>query len=161
MGISSSDGNTVTCCENNSVKDQNGNELRLCSAIDEERVQADDEKKKENQTIVYICKSSVPRETSKGYRTVTTTKWACFNGKDEIINAYKKGFRETYVKYCPNVILLYKGHVNHYRDGSYKYWSDGGMSGQDICKKTSEGIALNNQKKNKKISNILLLKNKE
>lgn len=35
------DGNTVECCENNGVKDQNGNDLRLCSAIDEERVQAE------------------------------------------------------------------------------------------------------------------------
>lgn len=35
------DGNTVECCENNGVKDQNGNDLRLCSAIDKERVQAD------------------------------------------------------------------------------------------------------------------------
>lgn len=120
----------------------------MCSAIDEERVQADDEKKKENQTIVYICKSSVQRETSKGYRSVITTEWACFNGKDEIINAYKKGFRETYVKYRPNVILLYKGHVNHYLNGSYKYWSDGGMSGQDICDKVDEGIKKMKKKRN-------------
>lgn len=45
------DGNTVSCCENNGVKDQNGNDLRLCSAIDKERVQADDKKK---QKRLYI-----------------------------------------------------------------------------------------------------------
>lgn len=50
MGISSSDGNTVTCCENKNVQDLNGNDLRLCSAIDKERIQAEEEK---NRTFSY------------------------------------------------------------------------------------------------------------
>ena len=52
------DGNTVSCCENNGVKDQNGNELRLCSAIDKERVQADEEKNQ--QTRWYSSLYSTP-----------------------------------------------------------------------------------------------------
>ena len=52
------DGNTVECCENNNVKAQNGNELRLCSAIDEERVQEDE--KKNQQTRWYSSLYSTP-----------------------------------------------------------------------------------------------------
>ena len=53
----SMDGNTVSCCENEGVKDQNGNDLRLCSAIDQERVQ--DDPTEENVDAVKVTQFSV------------------------------------------------------------------------------------------------------
>lgn len=62
----SMDGNTVECCENKGVKDQNGNDLRLCSAIDKERVQADEEKAAKNALAITLvgCQGSL----SKAYQ---------------------------------------------------------------------------------------------
>ena len=84
MGISSSDGNTVSCCENNGVKDQNGNDLRLCSAIDEERVYEENKKNEESKHILVHCESRTQYQTSKGYRSRTINKYHCIDntGKD-------------------------------------------------------------------------------
>ena len=78
MGISSSDGNTVSCCENSGVKDQNGNDLRLCSAIDKERVYEENKKNEDNgpRTLV-TCVKKHTYETSKGIRTDTGKSYIC------------------------------------------------------------------------------------
>ena len=80
MGISSSDGNTVSCCENSGVKDQNGNDLRLCSAIDEERVNEENKKNDDNgpRTLV-TCVHKHKWDTSKGCRTKTSKSYICLD----------------------------------------------------------------------------------
>ena len=117
------DGNTVTCCENNGVKDQNGNELRLCSAIDEERVKADEEKKKNIATKIYVCKIDRQYETSKGYRWKSSESWGCFNDNNENLTSQFcsisivhglpqsscKG--KSYWEICPGAIVQPKGLV--------------------------------------------------
>ena len=74
------DGNTVSCCENSGVKDQNGNDLRLCSAIDEERVYEENKKNDDNgpRTLVTCIKKRI-HETSKDYRTQTTKSYRCLD----------------------------------------------------------------------------------
>lgn len=121
MGISSSDGNTVTCCENSGVKDQSGNELRLCSAIDEERVKADEEKKKNIASKIYVCEQYIQYQTSKGYRTKKSEKWGCFNDKNENITnhfcsmVFVNGLPQSsckgksYWEVCPSAIIQPKG----------------------------------------------------
>ena len=78
------DGNTVSCCENSGVKDQNGNDLRLCSAIDEERVYEENKKNEESKHILVHCESRTQYQTSKGYRFRTINKYHCIDntGKD-------------------------------------------------------------------------------
>ena len=101
------DGNTVTCCENSGVKDQNGNDLRLCSAIDKERVQADEEKKKNNQTKVFVCKWSNKHQTSKGSRIEKKTFWICYNGKNEKVAAGSSYNDSSYLIKCPNITEIH------------------------------------------------------
>lgn len=101
------DGNTVECCENSGVKDQNGNDLRLCSAIDNERVQADEEKKKNNQTKVFVCKWSNKHQTSKGSRTEKKIFWICYNGKNEKVAAGSSYNDSSYLIKCPNITEIH------------------------------------------------------
>ena len=123
MGISSSDGNTVTCCENSGVKDQNGNDLRLCSAIDEERVKADEEKKKNIATKIYVCDIYRQYQTSKGSRWGKSESWGCFNDNDEnitrqfcpiiLVHGFPHSSCEgkSYLENCPGAIVQPKGLV--------------------------------------------------
>ena len=78
------DGNTVSCCENNGVKDQNGNDLRLCSAIDEERVYEENKKNEESKHILVHCEFRTQYDTSKGSRFRTINEYHCIDntGKD-------------------------------------------------------------------------------
>ena len=74
------DGNTVSCCENSGVKDQNGNDLRLCSAIDEERVY---EENKKNEHVYTLVKCN---ETGLVTARWQTFSWyRCINENGEII----------------------------------------------------------------------------
>ena len=146
------DGNTVECCENSRVKDQSGNELRLCSAIDEERIRAEEEEKKNNQVIAYICEITSQSETSKGYRFRTGEQWACFKG-NEILSIYARNYpalgeQQDILIGCPNFSWLYKGHKKIYLRGEVDYYTDGGLSGKEICDKVDEGIKKMKKKRN-------------
>lgn len=155
----SMDGNTVTCCENNGVKDLNGNDLRLCSAIDKERVQADEEKNKVNQTKVFVCNITNKHQTSHGAsRTDTKFFWSCYNGLGQKINdssgmteymngqqphAYKK---DDYLFVCTNIAEVHtaslkKDSTGVGEDYKDKYsTSDSSYSAEDICKFATPGI---------------------
>lgn len=80
------DGNTVSCCENSGVKDQNGNDLRLCSAIDEERVYEENKKNEESKHILVECEAHSQYQTGKGYRWRTRKLSFCINGTGKSIN---------------------------------------------------------------------------
>lgn len=117
------DGNTVECCENSGVKDKNGNDLRLCSAIDEERVKADEEKKKNIATKIYVCEIHRRYQTSKGFRSKISESWGCYNDNDENITRqfcsiiFVHGFPhsscegKSYLENCPGAIVQPKGLV--------------------------------------------------
>ena len=153
----SKDGNTVECCENNNVKDQNGNDLRLCSAIDKERVQADEEKNEANQTKVFVCNITNKHQTSHGARIDTNFFWSCYNGLGQKINdslgltesmngqqphVYNK---DDYLFVCTNIAEVHtaslkmdsSGVGENYKD---KYSTlDSSYSAEDICKFANPG----------------------
>ena len=103
----SMDGNTVSCCENEGVKDQNGNDLRLCSAIDQERVQ--DDPTEENVDTVKVtlvqcggqfieyrsgCTRGAPNPGSGGSGV------SCTNCSQAKLTSAPKYIELNVVKYC-------------------------------------------------------------
>ncbi len=92
------DGNTVTCCENSGVKDQNGNDLRLCSAIDEERVDEENKKNEESKHILVLCEYRKQYDTSKGSRWKGQIKYNC-------IDSTGKNITNDIIKKCAEGII--------------------------------------------------------
>ena len=140
------DGNTVSCCENKGVKDQNGNDLRLCSAIDQERVQADEDNKK--GTTVYICRllDKRPPANHEGHEANYSWKnnhfYSCFDKNNNVICAHnslsmpKKYGKcsNNYLISCPNVSTVVEGHKIIEKDGR----ETGNI---DICNTASKGLS--------------------
>lgn len=92
------DGNTVSCCENNGVKDQNGNDLRLCSAIDEERVYEENKKNEESKHILVLCEYRKQYDASKGPRWKGQIKYNC-------IDSTGKNITNDIIKKCAEGII--------------------------------------------------------
>lgn len=97
------DGNTVTCCENKNVVDQTGNELRLCSAIDKERVQADEERNSTTFTIgnLWLEQPCPPNHTTAHFEL---TLVSCTTKTKTLFKGYITGVGGTeYTKELDNL----------------------------------------------------------
>lgn len=92
MGISSSDGNTVSCCGTSGITDLDGNELRECASIDEERVYEENKKNEESKHILVECEALSQYDGSKGPRWKGQINHKCIDstGKDITKDIIKK-----------------------------------------------------------------------
>ena len=120
------DGNTVECCENKGVKDQNGNDLRLCSAIDEERVYEENKKNEESKHILVQCEFRTQYDTSKGLRVRTINEYHCIDntGKDVLKICDSRSCNLTYYMNECNASSTIKASGRFQLSGKYNLYGD-------------------------------------